>query len=1304
MADEVKTIRIVVDARAAVDGGRAAQRALEQIERQTGSMQEALQKAEAAVSRFGVLLAASFSVDHILKAIDAMTSFGNALKVAGVEGISALAVQERLFSAANKNGVEIGALSQLYSRASVSAGELGASQTKLLQFIDGVTAALRVQGGSAESASGALLQLGQSLGSGVVHAEEFNSVMEGAFPIAQAAARGIDGMGGSVAKLRASIIDGKVTSQQFFDGLLKGFGDTEKLAASMSLTIGSSMTANQNAWTRLIGTIDKATGISALFATQIANSTKRLDELTKSIETGSSKVQPFMDFIDTTKREIAAIDDALEKLDKWGKSTSIQDWLRDTLEAGAVGIARWNGYVIEAFKGLPSLIGGIFVDAMNQALAAVETGLNKIITQVNQFRADNPVISSRLGITQDLGTVALGRLSGGISAEQYRANVLAAGTDAASRLRESQQASADERARKATLKLQVGYEEDERRARYGGMLPDDGGAATAPLTKGAGQSEIDKYNKLLATLDATAKAQDLMTAAADRGDVAFREQTVHAEALQKAIDIFGTTISETSPQVAEIEKRLRAIAEGKAAEAFSVGTTALRGENELLAKQIELRDQAPDVIARETAAIKARQQATKDGIPLDSDRYKARLAEIEQNETLKAQAEQLKASNELWTAPLRTALSNIQTESSSAFDSMLQSGTFTFQSLGEIFTRTVRRMAAEFLALATVRPVLTMAIEAIGPGGIGLIGGNTAAQLGFPQSAGGASVGSGGLLGGGGLGGVFNDGGASWLGGVGDWLGTPLTGPYAGLSPSSMQGVPVLGANSVSGTGLTWSGALGGAASIGMGAYSLATGRGSTGSMISGGAGILGGAVSMLGPMMGLSASVAGPIGLGIGLLGMLAGGLFGDSGPKIPPQPALAYSGGYFQPNGVGYDYGGGSLGSGSSASKSASAIATDLQKAFRAAGLATVSGKLIGGGLGVGTDHTLSGNQWVDRPYTETELRLPDGTRESLTSNDSSRNATQASEYLLAQAFKANVLRGGVSGAGEGLKAGLEKLDATTKTELDNVIALGTAYDALGKTINPAKVAVDKISASFDSLKDYATQAGLSLDPINDELKKQSKRSAQDFIDAMVDPLAVSLRALEDDRQQALVSAQYIRDTYSDIYVDMDKVATYYTNKEAKLRDDFYAGGVTNLQKTIDRLTYGDLANASPLLQLGGAKAAYESALGKATAGDATAITNLSTYAESYLGVAQKSFASSPEYDAIREEIRAALVDIVVANGGSGTSTTVATSDLTKQVAQLTTLAAQSQKDRADDQSETADLKRQIRELIDLLHRQLA
>lgn len=1033
---------------------------------------------------------------------------------------------------------------------------------------------------------------------------------------------------------------------------------------------------------------------------------KKLDKFADEFDKASLKhrayfAQMIADAIDYGDKLDASLRRGADSVNASLKDSSWTDTLRNGMNEAAVIIARFNAQFVEMFSGLPDALGKIGINAINSLLDGIESGLNKARSALagaqSWFKSSTP--------TED---IKIGRVTGGGPVD-YGRRIIEAGDAAAWRLREQQWAEQQQReadAVEARRQAASGNYAGSRRSDTSGPRPavsTTGGGYSAPKESGGGGEE-KSYAKLIEQLTAAAAAQDKMTAAAIAGDVAFQQQTIHAQAVEKAIGIFGKTLDETDPRLRKLEELIGRTTFGKLAEGFAKATNELQSQNEILEAQNRLMNEAPEIVAREIAQLKIKQEVEKAGGAITDEEINRRKAAIEQNETLKLQGEQLKASAALWSEPVIQAFRNIQTAGADAWESILTTGQLSFQSLGDVFKTTLRRMAAEFLALATIRPVMTLAIEAIGPGGLGVIGGNTMAQLGVTGGgSGGGGLGS--LLGGGGMGSIFSSGGAAgggWLArqfsGISNWLSSPVSSLF-GASATPAGGFADVGGLLASGQtgasaaatgGLSIGGALGGLGSIGMGAYGLLSGKGGTANTI-GSIGQIAGGVMMMIP--GLQ-----PFGAALSILSGILPGLFGE-GPKIPPQPPLAYSGGAFNGSGTGFAYEGGSVGAGSSLTSGATTMGSNLLKAFRAAGLTTVSGRLIGGGLGVGMDHTLNGQQWQDRPYTETELRLPGGGREMLTGNDASRTPEQASEFLLAQVFRANVLRGGVSGAGIGLRTGLDKINPGTSEELDRVVSLGTAYDKLGKAINPAKDAVDQISASFDDLKSFAEEAGLALEPINAEMKKQSERSAQDFIDSMLDPLAVAQRALADERESALESARYIRDNFENVHVDMDRIATYYTNKEAALRDQFYQGAVENLQSLIDRLTFGDLANASPTLQLSGTKAAYNAALAQAQAGDATAISNLSGYAESYLGVARQSFASSPEYQALVEQIRAALQEVQISITGGTTSTGTTTSSgqqtaVGQNMAQLQAMV----RDLADDK---ADLIRELRQTNELVQR---
>lgn len=127
---------------------------------------------------------------------DAWASAVGQIKIATRDTDEAAAVTERLFAAAQGARAPFTELVQLYSRAARAGKELGTSQEELIKFSSNIGKALSIQGTSAEAAKGALLQLGQALGGGIVRAEEFNSIIEGAPYILQVVANNLDGAGG----------------------------------------------------------------------------------------------------------------------------------------------------------------------------------------------------------------------------------------------------------------------------------------------------------------------------------------------------------------------------------------------------------------------------------------------------------------------------------------------------------------------------------------------------------------------------------------------------------------------------------------------------------------------------------------------------------------------------------------------------------------------------------------------------------------------------------------------------------------------------------------------------------------------------------------------------------------------------------------------------------------------------------------------------------------------------------------------------------------------------------------------------
>jgi len=285
------TVKLSIDAREARQGAREfeaatdsvtrstkdADKQITQTERNTKKLGDAMNRLKSIALGVGVALAARKILDYA----DSYRELENRVKVATNGLGDVTATLDRLNRIANQTRTPIAANVQLFQRASIAAKELGASQEELFRLTEIVGKGLAVQGGAAGSASGAILQLSQSLGSGIVRAEEFNSILEGAFPIAQAAARGIDEAGGSVAKLRTLIINGDVTSQAFFRGLLEGGASLDTIFAQTSATIRQAMTVLDNAFTQVIGGAGGVNSAAEALANSILVLAENLDSIAK---------------------------------------------------------------------------------------------------------------------------------------------------------------------------------------------------------------------------------------------------------------------------------------------------------------------------------------------------------------------------------------------------------------------------------------------------------------------------------------------------------------------------------------------------------------------------------------------------------------------------------------------------------------------------------------------------------------------------------------------------------------------------------------------------------------------------------------------------------------------------------------------------------------------------------------------------------------------------------------------------------------------------------------------------------------
>lgn len=199
---------------------------------------------------------------QLMQLADSATVVSNRVTIVSDSVAEAEAGVQELYNIARRTRTPIEEMAQLYQKVMLASKELGISQQEAFRFVEAVGMGLAVQGSSANTARGALIQLSQAIGTDIVRAEEFNSILEGAYPIALAAARGIDRAGGSVAALRRLVIDGKVSSQEFFEAIMSQYPEIADMFGKTTPTISQSFTVLRNRMTEYISNSEEAKAIS----------------------------------------------------------------------------------------------------------------------------------------------------------------------------------------------------------------------------------------------------------------------------------------------------------------------------------------------------------------------------------------------------------------------------------------------------------------------------------------------------------------------------------------------------------------------------------------------------------------------------------------------------------------------------------------------------------------------------------------------------------------------------------------------------------------------------------------------------------------------------------------------------------------------------------------------------------------------------------------------------------------------------------------------------------------------------------
>lgn len=256
-----------------------AQRGIRNVRQETDRLNGSLSITQRLFGTVTAAVGGIFAVRGLIQFGDEIQAINNAIGIATEGADEADAAFARLRDTAISTGTGFRANVRLFQRLSLLSGQLGATQQDLLQFTEGVSASLRVQGVTTTEAAGALLQLAQAVGNTNVQLEEFNSLQDNGVVILQTIADNIDAAGGSVNRLRTLVREGEISGREFFDAFLQGSQDVIDRSAGIAITIGQAFENLRTSLLNFGNTIENSFGLLENFAAGINAVSENLETL-----------------------------------------------------------------------------------------------------------------------------------------------------------------------------------------------------------------------------------------------------------------------------------------------------------------------------------------------------------------------------------------------------------------------------------------------------------------------------------------------------------------------------------------------------------------------------------------------------------------------------------------------------------------------------------------------------------------------------------------------------------------------------------------------------------------------------------------------------------------------------------------------------------------------------------------------------------------------------------------------------------------------------------------------------------------
>ncbi|MFA2885439.1 tape measure protein [Acinetobacter pittii] len=278
MAQESRLV-IVIDSQNAERNARNLGNELNSIEKNGDFATKSMDRMSVATRSLAGYMAGVVTIGSAISKMDLYTGINNKLKLVTNSQEELNQAMDDTFEIAQRSASSWGAVNDVYSKYMSNAKTLNLTQEQTAKLTEITSKAVAISGSNAESASAALFQYGQALDGGVLRAEEFNSLVDGAGGLLNAMAKGL---GITRGELRQMMLDGQLTGEVITKALLKAGDSVEELYGKTDKTISQSLEMLSNGITKFVGETGQGSGAAETLAGSIQILAKNLDLIVDS--------------------------------------------------------------------------------------------------------------------------------------------------------------------------------------------------------------------------------------------------------------------------------------------------------------------------------------------------------------------------------------------------------------------------------------------------------------------------------------------------------------------------------------------------------------------------------------------------------------------------------------------------------------------------------------------------------------------------------------------------------------------------------------------------------------------------------------------------------------------------------------------------------------------------------------------------------------------------------------------------------------------------------------------------------------